>query len=542
MKTDIKILHLEDEPEVSTMVERIMDANGMQISLDRVQTGHDFETKLGKNEYDLILADFSLPDYDGFSALKFVTNQTSKIPFILFSGSIGEEKAIESLKLGATDYVLKQNINALFPAIKRALKEAEEYHKRKQFEEKLRQNEYEYRTLFEAAPDGIQILDANGIILDCNKAELQILGFERNELIGKNTANFFLKKRRNIIEKEFSILGDKNFAESQFEMVHKDGTILIIWRKAHAIYSDKGKLKKIILYDRDITQRKILESQLSEAQKLEAIGQLAAGIAHEINTPTQFVSDNIHFLKDALNDMSDLIAKYQNVPSKLDKYSELISTIEEINNFEKKIDIEYLLQDIPQAIEQSLEGVKRISKIVKAMKEFSHPGIEEKTYVDINKAIENTVTISKNEWKYVAEVSTEFEEETLLVPCLPGELNQVFLNIIVNAAHAIGDKIGKDAKEKGKIHITTRKNNEFGEIRISDTGNGIPENIKNKVFDPFFTTKEVGKGTGQGLAISHNVITKKHKGSIKLESELGKGTTFIIRLPLDLDNTDTETT
>jgi signal transduction histidine kinase len=176
------------------------------------------------------------------------------------------------------------------------------------------------------------------------------------------------------------------------------------------------------------------------------------------------------------------------------------------------------------------EGVNRVAGIVRAMKRFSHPGPAEKIPTDIHQAIESTILVSRNEWKYVADLTTDFEPGMPLVPCIAGEFNQVILNLIVNAAHAIADAI-KGSGGKGAIRIGTRNNGGFAEIRVSDTGSGIPEAIRSKVFDPFFTTKPVGKGTGQGLAIAHSVIVQKHRGTIRFETENGKGTTFVIQLP-----------
>lgn len=289
----------------------------------------------------------------------------------------------------------------------------------------------------------------------------------------------------------------------------------------------------ILILGTDITNRKILESKLSQAQKLESIGQLAAGIAHEINTPTQFIGDNIQFLKEAFTDINSLIGQYRNLKNNLNQNGQTQAISEEIDNFTEEIDLEYLLDEVPKAIDQSMDGVSRVSKIVRAMKEFSHPGAKEKTPVDLNKTILNTITVSRNEWKYVAELKTDFDESLPPVSCIPDELNQVILNLIINAAHAIKDALATKDEKQGLITIQTKSCDPYVEIRISDSGTGIPEEIQPKIFDPFFTTKEVGKGTGQGLAISHDVITQKHNGSIEFETELNKGTTFIIKLPIN---------
>jgi signal transduction histidine kinase len=273
------------------------------------------------------------------------------------------------------------------------------------------------------------------------------------------------------------------------------------------------------------------KDRLEQAQKLESIGQLAAGIAHEINTPIQYIGDNTRFLQDSFHDLIRLFEKYRELleASKKGEAKEyLISDVEAMTD---DIDIEYLTEEIPQAVHQSLEGVERVARIVQAMKEFAHPGAEDKTFIDINKAIESTIIVARNEWKYVAEMITDFDSSLPLVPCLPGDFNQVILNMIVNASHAIADVNGSG--NKGIIKVCTSHSNDCAEIRISDTGTGIPDAAISKIFNPFFTTKEVGKGTGQGLAISYDVIVKKHGGSITFDTKIGKGTTFIIRLPIN---------
>ncbi|MCG8019078.1 MAG: ATP-binding protein, partial [Candidatus Thiodiazotropha weberae] len=196
-----------------------------------------------------------------------------------------------------------------------------------------------------------------------------------------------------------------------------------------------------------------------------------------------------------------------------------------------EVDLEYLQEEIPKSIQQTLDGVDRVATIVRAMKEFSHPGSEEKTLTDINKAIESTVTVARNAWKYHAELSLDLQPALPQVPCIPGPVNEVLLNIIVNAAHAIAEKVGESG-ELGNIIITTESKDDWCVIRISDSGSGIPEDARNHVFDPFFTTKEVGKGTGQGLSLSHKIIVDQHDGELSFETELGIGTTFIIKLPI----------
>jgi len=255
---------------------------------------------------------------------------------------------------------------------------------------------------------------------------------------------------------------------------------------------------------------------------------LAAGIAHEINTPTQFVGDNVRYLSDVFGELSDLLTACSDL--KADGADEALERIREAT---AQVDFDELLEDVPAALTETLEGVQRIAKIVLAMKEFSHPGEADQVPVDINHAIENTLTVARNEWKYVAEVACDLQPDLPEVMCQPGELNQVLLNLIVNAAHAIGERY-RGSNAKGTITLSTRQDGDWVEVRIADTGTGIPESVRERIFDPFFTTKEVGKGTGQGLAIARAVIADKHHGQLTFETIMGEGTTFIIRLPLGL--------
>ena len=279
-------------------------------------------------------------------------------------------------------------------------------------------------------------------------------------------------------------------------------------------------------------QLKQAQTKMSQAGKMEAVGQLAAGIAHEVNTPTQFIGDNTRFLEEAFDDVQRLLAKYAQLLEANRNGSVTSQLIEEVGATLEEVDMEYLAEEIPKSIKQSIEGLQRVAKIVRAMKEFSHPGGKEKEPVDLNKTIESTITVSRNEWKYVAEMVTDFDASLPEVPCLVGDLNQVFLNMIVNAAHAIAGAVGDDSSDKGMITVSTRRDGDWVEIRIGDTGTGIPKETQSRIFDPFFTTKEMGKGTGQGLSIAHHVVVEKHGGTITFETEVGQGTTFIICLPL----------
>jgi len=281
-----------------------------------------------------------------------------------------------------------------------------------------------------------------------------------------------------------------------------------------------------------LRELQLTQAQLLQANKLESVGQLAAGIAHEINTPTQFIGSNIDFMGDSFGGIQRLLNELSRQLAHGEGHHGLNPSL--LTELLAEIDWAYLEEEIPTAIKQSKEGIKRISTIVQAMKEFSHPSSKEKVKNDLNKLIETTVIVTSNEWKYLADVHTDFEPSLPLVSCLADELGQVFLNILVNAVHAIEAKLKEtDQRGRGTITISTRQQGDWVEVRLSDTGTGIPKDIRNRIFDPFFTTKTVGKGTGQGLAIAHDVVTKKHGGTLSVESVVGEGSTFILRLPIE---------
>ena len=272
--------------------------------------------------------------------------------------------------------------------------------------------------------------------------------------------------------------------------------------------------------------------QALQSEKLASVGQLAAGIAHEINTPVQFVGDNTRFLQESFEDLMGLVAVYQELGNAANEGKVPAELVDRARTLSEEVEVDYLAEEVPNAISQSLEGVERISKIVRSMKDFSHPGTDNLENVDLNNAIESTINVSRNEWKYVAEMVNEFDSTLPLVPCFLGELNQVILNMIVNAAHAIKDS-RNESDPLGTITISTKLADDDAEIRITDSGCGMAEEVSKRIFEPFFTTKGVGKGTGQGLAIAYAVIVDKHKGNISVISEPGKGSTFIIRLPMN---------
>jgi signal transduction histidine kinase len=283
---------------------------------------------------------------------------------------------------------------------------------------------------------------------------------------------------------------------------------------------------------RALTSLRETQAELLHSQKLASVGQLAAGIAHEINTPTQFIADNVEFLRTGVRDLLTLLTAYRSIIVQSAGSTTAPGVLAQLEETEKDLDLAFLRSEVPGAIDQALEGTGRIAEIVKAMKQFAHPEQGELTHTDLNECIRSTVTVARSEWKYVAELELDLDPTLPLVPCLPGEFNQVMLNLVVNAAQAIGDAGGTKSGHKGHIRINSHVRDDQVEISVDDTGTGIPAEIQGRIFEPFFTTKEVGRGTGQGLAIAHSVIVHKLRGSLTFKTEVGRGTTFLIRLPL----------
>lgn len=349
-----------------------------------------------------------------------------------------------------------------------------------------------------------------------NSTAAGVFGVSSSEAIGKRLKELPIQWQE---FEEIENLCSENNHRQLVEFTDRDNVRRIVGLSGFQVMDEGRHYGKLIL-GTDLTEHKMLEQQLQGAQKLEAVGQLAAGVAHEINTPMQYIGDNLDYLSKSFEQLLTVVRHIRKNAGSQE------AAVTELPIPERRF--ESLCEQIPEAIQDAAEGVAHVSRIVRAMKEFSHPGMEEKVPVDINEALQNTITVAANEWKYVASVTTDFSESLPMVEAFGGELNQVFLNLVVNAAHAIGEH----CEELGRIHVTTQAHCEHVEIRISDTGGGIPESIQQRVFDPFFTTKEVGKGTGQGLAIAHSVVVQKHDGAIRFDSRPGEGTTFTIELPI----------
>ncbi|MCG8493026.1 MAG: ATP-binding protein [Sneathiellales bacterium] len=387
----------------------------------------------------------------------------------------------------------------------------------------------------------ILLTRADGSIVNANKTAEKFYQDDRENIIGQNTFDFLEMKTESESDSE-ELFTDSEPQNDVGALAHENPIEAIGTSKTGQAFPmevtitklDWGGGEHFMWLCRDLTrqkeeelQKRNLEQELRHAQKLEALGTLASGVAHEINTPIQFISDNISFMQEAFEDLQSLI---EGMVGAIDTLDENIKAPlkQKVTSLLDEADFEFLEEEVPASIEQTGEGIKRVAKIVSAIKDYAHPGTEDKSAVNLNEAVKTTITVSKNQWKYVSNMELELFEDLPAFMGHVGDINQALLNLVVNAAHAIEENKGEDL---GKITITTGMSETDVFVSVADTGCGIEQENIDRIFDPFFTTKEVGKGTGQGLSIIHNVVTTKHAGTVDVQSEIGQGSVFTLRFP-----------
>lgn len=364
-------------------------------------------------------------------------------------------------------------------------------------------------------------------IVEANPMGLEILGVDEREVIGSPCADVLKVQGCGRICEDSG--GGERILGREYVLIRPDGVFVPISLSVLEM-SVKG-FEYIVFVFFDISERKDLERRLAISQRLESVGQLAAGIAHEINTPIQFIANNMGFLKEANDYFSGYIKTCENMFKEIQQDEDMPDAVKLAMSKREEEELAFYLDQSNLSIEESWDGVQRITSIVDSMRYFSHPGGEEKTSVDLNGAVENTVTVTKNEWKYAAELVLDLDPDLPVINGFPADISQAVLNLVVNAAHAVSERFA-GTEDKGVIMLKTYAEDGDVVIEVMDNGGGIPKNIQPRVFDPFYTTKAVGKGTGQGLAIVHSAVVDKHGGSVDLRSEPGQGATFIIRLPI----------
>ena len=387
--------------------------------------------------------------------------------------------------------------------------------------------------LLAAVPESIFSLERSGKIMFVNRT----IATPIESVLGQPIQQFFAEEYRQVTSQAI----EAAFTESKQTTFESVAVLAGVKRWFHCQFVPvlrEGTTHSVLLLCRDVTEHRQMEMQLIAAERLAAVGSLAAGVAHEINTPVQFVSDSVEFLRESNADLIKVLDKLLALKLALDDPKRCKELAAEAQRLIDDADLEYLLENMPQAIERSLIGLKRVAEITRSLKAFSHLNQTEMDEARLDQLVDTALTLAANEYKYVAEIVRDYQDRPT-VRCHVGGISQVILNLLINASHAVADK-QKETSEFGQITIRTRDDGDYALFSISDTGTGIPEHIRTKIFAPFFTTKPVGKGTGQGLAISWSIITRDHHGELWFESEEGAGTTFYVRIPKDPDVTKSD--
>lgn len=569
----MEILIAEDDYISRNLLKKMLFE--MKHEVVEAENGQQAWELLQKSPYKIVISDWMMPEMDGLELCHRIRNSTQKgyVYIIMLTAKDRKTDLVDVFEAGADDYIPKpfdpEELRARVKTGERVVR-LEERHNA--LANTLIESRNKLRIVLDSLTEEIVALDKDFRILSANQSFVDYAGFDMKTAVGKAVFDDTTHKNPIVCEAEIKALVEKVFdtGKSESKLLHgtdQDGRDNYRQLSCLAIVNENAQVIQTVVVTKDITEERKkteeihslneqlletsaqieaknekLESALKrleetqahmlQSEKMASIGQLAAGVAHEINNPTGFVSSNLKTLSDYQNDLSELITKYHGLIAGLKTEGDdntlpdtIKSNVESIKAFEEDIDVEFLLEDIVDLIGDCREGTDRIKKIVIDLKDFAHPGEEVIQPTDINNGLDSTLNVVNNELKYKATVHKEFGEIPL-VKGVPQQLNQVFMNILVNAAQAI-DK-------KGDIHIKTCLVDQNVTITISDTGSGISEENLNKIFDPFFTTKDIGKGTGLGMNIAYNII-QKHHGTIEVQSEVGKGTAFTISLPADLE-------
>lgn len=533
-----RLLIVDDEMPITKLLQRVLQNDGHVC--ETALSVSEAKEKLKEKPFDLIITDLKMPNESGLDLLRFSAKYYPEIGRIMMTGFNTMETAHEILELGVYGYLIKPlNRDMILITVQNALQHRLLENQMQACLAKAQKEVFDKHNTLETILNnidvGVTVIDLDLRILDQNKTmKLMFPKIEWEkpnhcfEIMGHTPTNQVCSDCP--MQKAF----DTKLPTSYDRLImtehgHKEFRI-----SALPIVGDGGNINKGLLLFHDVSD--IMENQkiASESNKLAAVGQLAAGIAHEINTPTQFLGDNINFLQDSFEDLEKLFSINKEIQGI--NCSDRGITQEICIRLQKEAeqaDLDYLAEEIPAAINQSKDGVERIADIVKAIKYFTHPGEQEKTASNINELIKSTLTVCRNEWKYVAEIQLSLDEYLPMVECLQSEISQVLLILIVNSAHSIEEDMVNENNSRGVIHVSTKKHNsQHVQIVISDTGKGIPSEIQDKIFQAFFTTKKRGKGTGQGLFMANNIITEKHDGNLSFTSKVNKGTEFSIILPI----------
>lgn len=503
MKNDfqgLQILHLEDNPTDAELLREQLEGAGIDCELTRVEARDEFVRALDTKKFDLIISDFSLPSFNGRSALEITRQKFPDIPFIFVSGTIGEDAAVESLLLGATDYVLKGRLARLIPAVRRALHEAEEHRERKRSEEALRESKERYQNLFERNLAGTFVSTPEGKILDCNPAYLHMFGFTSAEEAKEANGGLLFHDRDKWNQLLSNIRVEKKAENMDIQMITRDDKPLRVIANAVGKFDERNELTEITCYFIDDTKRQLLEQQLIQAQKFESLGTLAGGIAHDFNNILGIILGH-----------ATIVQWMQLEPEKV---AESISTIS--------------------------TAAQRGAALVRQLLTFARKSDVILQRVSLSDIIKDVAALLRETFPKTITVMLDLPVQLPSILADSTQIHQVFLNLCVNARDAMpgGGTLSVStvpvSGEITKSKFPGARASDYVLARVSDTGVGMDDSTRSRIFEPFFTTKEGGKGTGLGLAVVFGIV-QIHQGFIDVSSEPGRGTTFSIYFPVSLE-------
>ena len=497
MSVFLKILHLEDNRTDAELVQESLENGGIQCHLVRVDTRADFESALESETFDLVIADYSLPSFDGRSALAIARERSPLLPFIFVSGSLGEERAVETLKSGATDYVLKDRLTRLSPAVRRALAESEERSKRLKAEQALRESEQDYRDLFENASDALFTLDKSGRITAVNRTAELITGYERHKLFSRHAKELVSPEYHSIIDEMLQCnSGNDVQATQQIELTAKGGRRVTLEVSSRPIFKG-GEMVGVQGTARDVTERNLLQEQLAQSQKMDAIGRLAGGVAHDFNNLLTAIIGYSQILLSGLNEQDPSFAR---------------------------------LTEIEKA-------GKRAASLTNQLLAFSRKQVLQPHVLDLNVVVSELGKLLRRLIGEHITLVTKFDPALWQVKADPSQIEQIILNLAINARDAMPGG-GTLTIQTTNVHLDESYSSHHLDshpgphvmVAVSDTGVGMDRQTQSRIFEPFFTTKEKGKGTGLGLSMVYGIV-KQSGGTVRVYSERGRGTTFKIYLP-----------
>ncbi|WP_346355749.1 hybrid sensor histidine kinase/response regulator [Azotosporobacter soli] len=549
---ELRVLLVEDSEDDAAVILYELENAGYSVSQTRVDNAAALTAALSERKWDLVLSDYTLPGFNAIAALRILHASGLDLPFIIVTGTISEEIAVSAMKAGANDYVMKDRLQRLAPAIERELYEVKVRREAKKIQSYI-EKVNTLSGIIEQSPILVLIIDRQGRVQYVNKCIASFSGQTSEEIIGYelNLEDLALYSETDCNALWAAVTSDQIW---RGEIQNKRGDGQTYWALSSAVplHGAEGEISGYVVTQQDITTLKEVELQLRanneelasalqalkqtqesllQQEKMAALGQLAAGVAHEINTPLGFVNSNFSVLQDYFTTFTEILRAYQQLFAKLkENYpAALLEECDDVERLCQRAHVNTLMEDIDDLFKESKDGFERILSIVKALRLFSRKDDAAFSDYDLNQGIENTLIMTRNETKYSIEVKTSLVPLPL-IQAIANKINQVLLNLIVNAVHAVEES---ERSSGGCISITTWHDDSFVYCSIQDNGTGIPEQIRKAIFDPFFTTKPAGKGTGLGLSICNDIIVNLHKGIIDVDSVLGEGTTFTIQLPID---------